>query len=176
MREALVRKVALLVVSVALAGALVISIPRFSAGPSTRTTMWKSGGGGSGSSRGFSWPMLRSSSSSAACAGSSGRSAGISSEQNPACRFDYPGPLRPESYDCYAEYFPLSQPFSFPEMATLPGRSFSLSGVTWADATVPRVPIVVLFKDRVSVLMETLRSYYRHLGTPYEVKEGLMIG
>jgi len=31
------------------------------------------------------------------------------------------------------------------------------------------VPIFILFKDRVSVLLETLRSFYRHLQTPFEI-------
>ncbi len=132
-----------------LVGVLVMSIAWSNAGSST----WAAGGGNSG----FSRALLRASSSHA------------SSARNTACRFDYPGPLRPESYDCYAEYFPPIQPFSFPEMTTQPGRSFSLNGVTWADANVPRVPIIILFKDRVSVLMETLRGFYRCLGTPYEV-------
>jgi hypothetical protein len=159
MRGPLVRKAALLVVSLALAGALVASFPRWNA--ASATAMWRSPrGSGSG---GFTCSMLRP-------AGSPSTRAALPSATNPACRFDYRGPLRPESLDCFAEYFPFGQPFSFPEMTTAPGRRFSLSGVEWADATVPRVPIFVLFKDRVSVLMETLRSFYRYIGTPYEVR------
>jgi hypothetical protein len=149
----LVRKVPLLVAA-GLALALVVSIPHWSA---RQSTMWRKPQAlKMGASTKGGWLRSKTPSSS-------------SSAKNPACSFDYPGPLRPKSLDCYAEYFPLSLPFSFPEMTTLQGRNFSLSGVTWADASVPRVPIIVLFKDRVSVLMETLRSFYRYLGTPYEV-------
>ena len=40
------------------------------------------------------------------------------------------GLLRRKSLDCYAEYFPPSLPLTFPEMTTLQGRTFLLSGVT----------------------------------------------
>ncbi|KAJ3301997.1 hypothetical protein HDV03_005504 [Kappamyces sp. JEL0829] len=31
------------------------------------------------------------------------------------------------------------------------------------------VPIFILFKDRVSVLVETIRSLHRHIRTPFEI-------
>lgn len=83
------------------------------------------------------------------------------------CAFLYPGPLRPESMDCFLDYFPAKLPFYQPVMA--PERSFTLGGIQWERGP-PPVPIFVLFKDRVSVLMETLRSFWRNIGTPYEVR------
>lgn len=174
LREALAPKAALLVVTAALACVLVVSINRWNAG-GPATTMWRSGSSGSddsiissdsGSSSSWEWSSPPPPPPITLGPGGPAKD----SDADPACRFDYPGPLRPESYDCYTDFFPLSLPFSYPEMATVLGRSFSLSGVTWEDASVPRIPIFILFKDRVSVLMETLRSYYRFLGTPYEVR------
>ncbi len=72
------------------------------------------------------------------------------------CAFEYTGPLRPESMDCFMEYFPAKLPFYQPVMAA--NRSFTLSGIQWESGP-PPVPVFVLFKDRVSVLMETLRSF-----------------
>lgn len=177
-RELFTRKVgALLVVSVGLAAALIVSLPNnwMSAAMAPPTIMWRSpprtgGGDSSGDTGGGLQPSLvfpppPSSSAEAEASPSS------SSDANPACRFDYPGPLRPESLGCYAEFFPGQQPFAYPSRATLtPGRHFSLSGVEWEDESVPPVPIIVLFKDRVSVLIETLRSFWRYIGTPYEVR------
>lgn len=183
-RKLFTRKVAaLLVVSVGLAAALVVSLPNnwMSAAMAPPTIMWRkpprTGGGDSGGDTGggvqppsLVYPPPPPSSSAEAEAAPSSSSS--DSDANPACRFDYPGPLRPESLGCYAEFFPGQQPFAYPPRSTLtPGRRFSLSGVEWEeDGGVPRVPIIVLFKDRVSVLIETLRSFWRHIGTPYEVR------
>lgn len=153
MQEALAQKAALLVVTLALACAFVVSINRWNVGVRPATTMWRSP-----RTRGPHMPLWSSASPSLAALAPPQPPA-TDSDGNPACRFDYPGPLRPESYDCYSEFFPLSLPFSYPEMVTLPGRSFSLSGVTWANASVPRVPIFVLFKDRVSVLMRRCGAF-----------------
>lgn len=69
--------------------------------------------------------------------------------------------------DCFMEYFPAKLPFYQPVMAA--NRSFTLGGIQWESGP-PPVPIFVLFKDRVSVLMESLRSFWRYIGTPYEVR------
>lgn len=84
------------------------------------------------------------------------------------CAFLYPGPLRPESMDCFMEYFPAKLPFYQPVLPA--DRSFTLGGIQWESGPAP-VPIFIMFKDRVSVLMETLRSFWRYIGTPYEVGE-----
>ena len=82
------------------------------------------------------------------------------------CSFTYPGPLRHESINCFSEWFPNSVPFQEPESGE--GRRFSLRGIEWEGGP-PPVPIFIMFKDRVSVLMETLRSFWRTMRTPYEI-------
>lgn len=81
------------------------------------------------------------------------------------CSFDYPGPLKHESLNCFKEYVPFSNTLTFPSYAN---NSFSLCGLEWKDGPAP-IPIFVMFKDRVSVLMESLRSLYRYIRTPFEI-------
>jgi len=81
------------------------------------------------------------------------------------CTFDYPGSLRHESLNCFLEYFPMAAPLNFPAYAN---NSFSVRGLEWKDGPAP-IPIFIIFKDRVSVLSETLRSLYRYLRTPFEI-------
>lgn len=88
------------------------------------------------------------------------------------CSFAYPGPLRPESLNCFSEFIPGSMPYKEPfQGASFTGttnRSFTLRGVRWQDGPAP-VPIFIMFKDRTSILLETLRSIWRHIHTPYEI-------
>jgi hypothetical protein len=92
------------------------------------------------------------------------------------CTFAYPGPLRSASLSCFLEYFPNSAPLSYPaslasSWQTLPAgqrRFATLNGIRWEEGP-PPVPIFIIFKDRVSVLLETLRNLYRYLRTPFEV-------
>ena len=77
------------------------------------------------------------------------------------CNFDYPGPLKYESLNCFQEYLTFASPLNFPHYAN---NSFTLSGLEWADGPAP-IPIFILFKDRVSILIETLRSLYRYIRT-----------
>lgn len=81
------------------------------------------------------------------------------------CTFDYPGPLQLESLNCFLDFFPHAAPLTFPSYAN---QSFSVRGLEWKDGPAP-IPIFVLFKDRVSVLVETLRSFYRYIRTPFEI-------
>jgi hypothetical protein len=92
------------------------------------------------------------------------------------CTFDYTGPLRGQSLNCFLEYFPNSAPITYPgplrsSWQPLPAgqrRFYTLSGIRWEQGP-PPVPIFILFKDRVSVLLEMLRAIYRYLRTPYEI-------
>lgn len=92
------------------------------------------------------------------------------------CTFEYAGPLRPDSLNCFLEYFPNAAPLDFPGAAapgwrTLPAghrRFHTWSGFRQDDGP-PPVPIFILFKDRVSILLEMLRSIYRYLQTPFEI-------
>ena len=81
------------------------------------------------------------------------------------CNFDYPGPLKYESLNCFKEYVSFSNTLTFPSYTN---NSFSLRGLEWKDGPAP-IPIFVIFKDRVSVLMESLRSIYRYIRTPFEI-------
>ena len=83
------------------------------------------------------------------------------------CTFTYPGPLRPESMDCFSGFFTSSIPFKEPSLGDA-CRSFTLRGVSWEGGP-PPVPIIITFKDRVSVLLEILRTYWRSIKTPYEI-------
>lgn len=93
-----------------------------------------------------------------------------------ACTFEYPGRLRAEDLNCFLEYFPNSAPVAYPgplasSWRTYPAgarRFYTMSGVRWEGGP-PPVPIFIIFKDRVSILLEMLRSLYRHLRTPYEI-------
>jgi len=88
------------------------------------------------------------------------------------CSFAYPGPLRKESFDCFSEFIPGSvsfkEPFKEVPFTGTSNRFFTLRGVQWQDGP-PPVPVFIMFKDRVSVLLETLRSFWRHIHTPYEI-------
>jgi len=81
------------------------------------------------------------------------------------CKFDYPGPLKYESLNCFQEYVPFASTLTFPSYAN---KSFTLRGLEWKDGPAP-IPIFIMFKDRVSVLMETLRNFYRYIRTPFEI-------
>jgi len=81
------------------------------------------------------------------------------------CSFDYPGPLKYESLNCFHEYLPFASTLSFPRYAN---NSYTLRGLEWKDGPAP-IPIFIMFKDRVSVLMETLRNLYRYIRTPFEI-------
>ncbi|EWM20210.1 hypothetical protein Naga_100925g2 [Nannochloropsis gaditana] len=81
------------------------------------------------------------------------------------CSFDYPGPLKYESLNCFQEYLPFASTLTFPSYAN---NSFTLRGLEWKDGPAP-IPIFIMFKDRVSMLMETLRNLYRYIRTPFEI-------
>jgi hypothetical protein len=92
------------------------------------------------------------------------------------CAFDYPGPILKEDLNCFLEYFPNSAPISYAQFVASSRKSspagqrrfHTLSGVRWENGP-PPVPIFIIFKDRVSVFLEMLRSLYRYLRTPFEI-------
>jgi hypothetical protein len=86
-------------------------------------------------------------------------------ERRSTCTFDYPVPLKYESLNCFQEYVPFSSTLTFPSYAN---NSFTLRGLEWKDGPAT-IPIFIMFKDRVSVLLETLRNLYRYIRTPFEI-------
>ncbi|KAI9002841.1 hypothetical protein DFJ74DRAFT_713763 [Hyaloraphidium curvatum] len=97
--------------------------------------------------------------------GLGGRGEGGEPTAAAACDFDYAGPLRGADVDCFGALFG-DAPFAPPRLRG--GRTFSLRGVA-GNGSEPPVLLAVLFRDRASVLAAALRSYWRHLRTPYEL-------
>ncbi|KAJ3023475.1 hypothetical protein HKX48_002902 [Thoreauomyces humboldtii] len=94
-------------------------------------------------------------------------------KQELRCDFDYPGPLRLEDLACGAENFPFPSPVFFKKVPPgskhykVPGTVHDLRGIRSPNS--PSVPIFITFKDRVTYLLELIRSYHRHIGTPFEI-------
>ena len=97
--------------------------------------------------------------------GSAHSASRLDRERRSICDFDYQGPLKYESLNCFQEYVPFSNNLTFPIYSN---NSFTLRGLEWKDGPAP-IPIFIMFKDRVSVLMETLRNLYRYIRTPFEI-------
>jgi hypothetical protein len=79
--------------------------------------------------------------------------------------FDYDGPLTTSDLNCHIDMFPFATSVTF--SAPHDGKH-DITGIQWNDGT-PRVPIFVPFKDRLGVLLESLRSFHRHIRTPFVV-------
>jgi hypothetical protein len=67
--------------------------------------------------------------------------------------------------NCNLDTFEFSQPITFiqPE-----NGKHTLSGLKYFSGA-PPIPIFILFADKVTVLIETLRSYHRYIQTPFEI-------
>lgn len=85
------------------------------------------------------------------------------------CDFDYRGPIRPGDLNCFLEVFPFATPL---RIASEGGLVHDVRGIrrgTEEDRQDPPVPIFLVFKDRISVLIEAIRSLHRHIRTPFEI-------
>ncbi|KAJ3167753.1 hypothetical protein HDU87_001472 [Geranomyces variabilis] len=81
------------------------------------------------------------------------------------CSFNYPGPLVLQDLECLAEPLPFKSPVYFtkvPEDSVHDLRGIRTPGI-------PSVPIFIQFKDRVTYLLEFIRSLHRVIKTPFEI-------
>ncbi|KAJ3034758.1 hypothetical protein HDV00_004736 [Rhizophlyctis rosea] len=76
-----------------------------------------------------------------------------------------PGPLQFEDLNCILAYR-VSEPLT--KVWQPANGSHTVKGVTFDDGT-PPVIIFIMFKDRISQLMESIRSYHRYIRTPFEI-------
>ena len=89
----------------------------------------------------------------------------LSELTSPKCNFDYSGPLRPKDLNCHLEIFDFATPLKLPNLTN---NSHTLGGLKWENGH-PPVPIYILFKDRISVLIESIRSIHRNIKTPFQL-------
>ena len=81
------------------------------------------------------------------------------------CSFDYDGPLKNSTLNCFIEYFDFASPVQFSSYSNM---SHTVRGITWTEGPAP-VPIFILFRDRVSIVIEVIRSFHRYIRTPFEI-------
>jgi len=82
------------------------------------------------------------------------------------CTFDGEGPLNWEELQCFKHYFPF-----YAETRAQSSDSnivHNMKGIEWRNGP-PPVPIIMVTKDKLTVLVESLRSYHKHLRTPFEI-------
>lgn len=103
------------------------------------------------------------------------------------CNYTYPGEFKVESLDCFVQYFPPSLNtikfgdihssvylLSDPDPRKNLNATMSTKGLSIVDSNLNEtdkipVPIIILFKERISVLTETLKSYYQYIRSPFEI-------
>ncbi|KAJ3167444.1 hypothetical protein HDU88_002366 [Geranomyces variabilis] len=81
------------------------------------------------------------------------------------CDFDYPGPLRLQDLGCLDEVLPFKSAVYLSKVgkdAVHDIRGIRVPGV-------PPVPIFIQFKDRITYLLEFIRSLHRVIQTPFEI-------
>jgi hypothetical protein len=83
-----------------------------------------------------------------------------------SCEFDYTGPLREEDINCLLDVFTFSTPVKY---QTFVNGTHDIRGIRFNDNTSAPIPIFIPFRDRISVLIETIRSFHRHIRTPFEL-------
>jgi hypothetical protein len=69
---------------------------------------------------------------------------------------------------CQESYFPFHQKLRF---HNVPGvLKHSIAGLTWEiEPSIAPIPIFILAKDRLTVLMEAIRSFHQYIKTPFEI-------
>lgn len=92
-------------------------------------------------------------------------------DERPRCDFAYDGPLRPVDLNCFLDLFPFATPVALAPVAntTHDVRGIRPTPAAAAAGTPPPVPIFIPFRDRLSVLLEAVRSLHRHIRTPWEL-------
>lgn len=103
------------------------------------------------------------------------------------CDYTYPGEFKVESLDCFIQYFPpslntikfgrihssvyvSSDPYPLNNVnVTLSAKGLSIMDSNLNTTDKLPVPIIIMFKDRISVLTETIKSYYQYIRTPFEI-------
>jgi hypothetical protein len=82
------------------------------------------------------------------------------------CSFQEPFLDSFDILNCDLHIFEFSQPLNIRKQT---GFNHSISGMSKPMSGTPPIPIFILFSEKISVLLETLRSYHRYLKTPFEI-------
>jgi hypothetical protein len=89
----------------------------------------------------------------------------IKSNTNDTCSFESPYMTTTDILNCNVDTFEFSQPVTLYQPKN---GKHTLAGLRHFSGP-PPIPIFILFADKVTVLLETLRSFHRYIRTPFEI-------
>ncbi len=92
------------------------------------------------------------------------------------CSYNPTKELSPEFLYCFREAFSFLRsttdvsPFhSEPLFSNGHLQRHTIKGIEWLDENVAPIPIILITHNRITVLLETIRSFHRYIKTPFEI-------